>query len=420
MCSHRYALRSVRAVIIWIALGSASAQELTLEETQRLAETAQPLLAARRNAIEAAHEGAVAARALPDPKLRLGIVNVPIEGADALSLGAEAMTMTTVGVMQEFPRRAKRELKSEMLRLSGERSGQELAFLRLRIRRDAALAWLDAWAATRAVDLVGAQQREARIEIDALTIALRNNRASAASLSEARVALELLGDRRRMFDGEQRLARAALARWIGERADAALPETLPAFAPPIDADALVRHVAAHPHLASVDTQARIAATDAQLANLSVRPDWSMELAYGRRGPGFADMVSLQFQIDLPILQHDRQDRTIAAKFAEAQQARELREDNLREMRADALQLHARRETADERALVFSERVLPEARNRLQAALASYRGGKGTLSEVLRARRALLDLELETLMRRIEAAKATVALDFFAGAGGGHR
>jgi outer membrane protein TolC len=418
MLSHCHALRNSGALIIWIALGSASAQELTLDETRRLAETAQPMLAARYSAIDAAREAAVAARALPDPKLRLGFVNVPIEGADALSLGAEAMTMTTVGVMQEFPRQAKRELKSEMLRLSGERSGQELAFLRLQIRRDAALAWLDAWSAARAIDLVDAQRSEAQVEIDALTIALRNNRASAAALSEARVALELLGDRRRMLEGEQQAARAALARWIGDRAGGALPQTLPPFTPPVGAESLVRHIEAHPHLASVDTQARIAATDAQLANLSVRPDWSMELAYGKRGSGFADMVSLQFQIELPILQHQRQDRTIAAKLAEAQQAREMREDNLREMRADALQLHARRETADERARLFSERVLPLARERLQAALAGYRSGKGALSEVLAARRALLELELETLMRRVEAAKAAVALDFFVGASGG--
>jgi outer membrane protein TolC len=128
-------------------------------------------------------------------------------------------------------------------------------------------------------------------------------------------------------------------------------------------------------------------------------------------------VSLQFQIELPILQHKRQDRTIAARFSEAQQARELREDNLREMRADALQLQARRETAEARARAFHELVLPEARKRQQAATAAYRGGKGALAEVLAARRALLELELEALMRRVETARAAFALDFFTGAAG---
>lgn len=417
MFSISIAKRSACALAIWSAFGFASAQELTLAEAQRLAETGQPQIAARRNASVAARESAVAARQLPDPKLKFGFINVPSDGPDALSLSADFMTMTTVGVIQEFPRRAKRELRGEMLSLSGERSQRESTFLRLQFRRDAAFAWLDAWAAARAVDLVRAQQREQNIEIDALVIALKNNRAGAAELSEARVALELLADREHLLVGEQRMARATLARWIGERAGAELPVALPELPQAVSTEALVRQVESHPYLATIDTQVRIADVDAELANLSTRPDWSMELMYGRRGAAFSNMVSLQFQIDLPILQHNRQDRTIAAKFADAQQARELREDDLREMRADALRLHARSETADARTQAFGERVLPEARKRLDGATASYRGGKGNLSGVLAARRALLDLELENLLRQVESTKARIALAYFASGNG---
>lgn len=417
MFSHCIAKRNACALAIWLVSGAALAQELTLAEAQRLAESGQPQIAARRSASLSALESAVAARELPDPKLRFGVINVPADGPDALSPGADFMTMTMVGVMQEFPRRAKRDLRGEMLNLTGERSLQETAVLKLQFRRDAALAWFDAWAAARAIELAQAQQREQQVEIDALVIALRNNRAAAAELSEARVALELLADRERLLVGDQRIARAALARWIGERAQDPLPQTLPELPRLPGSEALARKVETHPYLATIDTQVRIADADAALANLSTRPDWSMELSYGRRGSAYSNMVSLQFQVDLPILQHKRQDRSIAAKFADVQQAREMREDAHRELRADALQLHARSETEDARAQAFSERVLPEARKRLDAATASYRSGKGKLSDVLAARRALLDLELETLLRQVEAAKARIALDYFARANG---
>ena len=82
------------ALVTCVIFNTASAQELTIGEAQRLAEIGQPQLAARHSAIEAAREAAAAARELPDPKLKLGLLNVPIDGGDALSLDAEPMTMT--------------------------------------------------------------------------------------------------------------------------------------------------------------------------------------------------------------------------------------------------------------------------------------------------------------------------------------
>ena len=57
-------------------------------------------------------------------------------------------------------------------------------------------------------------------------------------------------------------------------------------------------------------------------------------------------------------------------------------------------------------------VTPNALH-LEHALAAYRAGRGTLFEALAARRALLDAQLEHLMRQVETARAAVALDYFA-------
>lgn len=412
-----FCARSRCALLLGLVLAATPGHALTLEEAQQLAETSQPLLESKRAAIDAARQEAVAARQLPDPKLRLGILNLPIEGPEAYTLGQDFMTMRMVGVTQEFPRRAKRELRGEIVRLAGERGASELEFLRLQARRDAALAWLDAWTALGALALIRKQQGEASSLVEVLSIALRSNRASAADVAAATVELELLKDREQALAGEERDARAMLSRWVGPRSEDTLAETLPDFPAPAPIDQLVRHLDSHPHLAAFDTQVRIATADARLANLSTRPDWNIELSYAKRGSQFSDMVSLQFGIDLPILQTNRQDRSIAAKFSQAQAARELREDNLREMRADALRLRSAWEVAQGRFDAYRSRILPQGRLRLDAALAAYRGGKGTLPEVIAARRALIDLQLESLMREAEAAKAIVALDYFSHASG---
>lgn len=96
------------------------AQPLSLAEAMRIATHDSRLLSAQRSAIAAAGEMAASARELPDPKLRLGLDNLPVDGPDRYSLTRDFMTMRKIGVMQEFPRAEKREIR-------GRRAEHELA-----------------------------------------------------------------------------------------------------------------------------------------------------------------------------------------------------------------------------------------------------------------------------------------------------
>ena len=84
---------------------------LPFEEAVRLAVERAPTLEARQSQTLAAREEAVRAAALPDPKLTVGIDNGPVTGTDAFELRADDMTMKRIGVMQEFPARAKRQAR---------------------------------------------------------------------------------------------------------------------------------------------------------------------------------------------------------------------------------------------------------------------------------------------------------------------
>src|SRR3546814_10748277 len=70
-----------------------------------------PSLKARQTQVRAARSAADAADALPDPTLDLSLQNVPVSGTDALSLGADFMTMETIGISQDFPNPAKRHAR---------------------------------------------------------------------------------------------------------------------------------------------------------------------------------------------------------------------------------------------------------------------------------------------------------------------
>jgi len=404
-------------ILLVLSAAGAAAQSLSLAEALDRAGSNQPMLEGQRAAIESSQQASIAAGQLPDPKLKAGILNLPIDGADAFTLGRDSMTMRMVGVVQEFPREEKRRLRGELVRLDAEQKTLELDFTARMIRRDAGLAWLDVWFAERAQEAARALQKETQTQIDNLTIGLRAGRAGAAEVAGARVELELLKDREAEFSRRAAVARAELGRWIGESALRPFPTEPPLLPEAPSVVQLLDHVERHPHLTAFAKQAQIAETDARLAQEAGKPDWNVEIAYAQRGSAYSNMVSIQFGIDLPLFQNNRQNRVALSKLADASRARSQREDNLRQMRADLLRLVAERDSATARAAGFRDRILPQAQARLDAATAAYRAGTASLAGVLEARRALLDLQLERLEREAQAARGALQLDYFTAAGG---
>jgi cobalt-zinc-cadmium efflux system outer membrane protein len=286
---------------------------LTLEEAVALAVDDAPSLAARRAGRRAAEARVAPSEALPDPELMFGLDNLPITGTDAGRF--DEMTMRRVGVMQAFPRKAKRAARGALARAVVERRRSELASERSSVRERAALAWIDASLATAKLErlqdlgpILDAQVAAA----DAAIAAGRGMVADAISARSVRAAL-----RQRAFDAEADAARARarLARWLPHDWDRALappPDT--AVQRRTEADVLGA-VTRHRELAAYDARVREASAELELVRQDKRPDWSLELSYGDRDPAFSDMVSVGVRIDLPIFAARRQDPLIAAKRA---------------------------------------------------------------------------------------------------------
>ena len=113
----RWAPPYVAALIMGALSFSELASALTLEQALSLAEQDAPSLDAQAANLQAARNAAIPVGELPDPKLRLGLQNVPIEGDSRWQLDQEAMTMQMVGVMQDVPNRAKGAPVSRLRRL---------------------------------------------------------------------------------------------------------------------------------------------------------------------------------------------------------------------------------------------------------------------------------------------------------------
>lgn len=395
----------------WCLPVAAAAAPLTLPEAQQLALSAQPMLGISRAAGVAQREAAVAAQQLPDPRLKLALQNVP---TDSFSLSEDFMTQRTIAIEQMVPGGNKRQLRG----LRGEReaaqSDAEQVVAERTVRRDSALAWLDVYFLVQTELLLRELHDTARVSMEALAISYGADKASQADVLAGQSALNQLDDRIHDVLGQAARAKAMLARWIGAAAgrELALDFVLPRVAP---ADELVANAGSHPELKVYDKGIEVSETDVLLAREARRPDWSVELAYSKRGSAYADMVSLQLAFDLPVSPATRQDRETASKRALLERTRLQREDRLRSLTAEIKAEHALYLATSSRIATLESAALANARQRVAASRIAYQNARGSLAAVYEAQRAEVEIRLQLLTQRLELARSAVRLAYFSAA-----
>jgi outer membrane protein TolC len=391
-------LRAAVSGLLAIGAGSSSAQGLSLADAVTLVVREAPTLVASTEQVEAARQAATPAGALPDPKLLLGIDNLPVDGPDQYSFSRDFMTMQRIGVMQEFPSRAKREA-----RVAGAQGRIAVAEAQSRLTRlDAIRQTVRAWIARNTAEQQLAQIDSLTIENRLFDAAVRARLSSGQGMATdavaARLEAGLIEERREELRAQREQAMAALRQWIGSAA-AELPLTGDVTDWPIDREVLQHRLLHHPQFTLLDAQRRALDAEVAEAQAAKRPDWSMEMAYQRRGPLFSNMVSLQVSVDLPVFAGSRQDPQIAARRAErraheAGRAAEVLE-HAQMLESDLTEYHRLRNAADRQRNVF----VALAEEKVTLAMADWRGGKISVLDVINARR-----------ERIEAGLKLIALE----------
>jgi len=393
-----------------MAMAPAAESPLSFAESLRIAVIESPQLDAQRAMVDAAREMAGPAGELPDPKLKLGVENVPTNGPDGWSLTRDFMTMTKIGVMQEFPREEKRRLRSLRAENDAQRGTAALESARLAVMRETAAAWLARWFAAQSERLIARQIDEAALAVTTAEAAYRAGKGSQGELLNAQGNAIELRNRAIEAAAQSKRARIGLARFIGAEAARPLGSPPDVTRLPFDATELA-DIDVQPDVRLAVAREATAVTEADLARAAKKPDWSAELTYAVRGAPYSNMVSLMVSIDLPWSPGTRQDREHAAKLKELDAARAMREDTRRMRVAEVDTMLTEWETARAMARRIEEELIPLATQRLDAVLASYRGGTGALSPVLEARRSELDARLALLQQEQAVAKAWAWLQF---------
>ncbi len=374
--------------------GLAGAEPLSFTRALDLALSETPALRADAAQLDAARHAVLPAGELPDPKLALGLDNLPINGPDRYRVGDDFMTMRRVGLMQEFPNRAKREARVAAAEGEAAVAAAQTAITRRQVQQETALAWIARHTVERQLARIDALRAENRLLDAGVRARIAGGGGMAADSLAPRQEAAAIDNLQDQLEARREQAIARLARWVGESAREPLAGAVPDW--PIDRDALLRRLHAHPDVAVLDARTSVVQAAIAQAQAARKSDWALALAYQQRGPQFSDMATLEVTFDLPLFTARRQDPTIAARRAQRDALDAQREATLREHAAELDADLAEYRRLGKVLARQNRQLLPLAAQKVALVNAAWRGGQGSLAELVAARRERIEAEFEAI------------------------
>ncbi len=385
---------------------------LTLAETEDLALAGEPGQLALQARATALQERAVVAGELPDPMLRVGLNNYPIQSG---SFTTEGMTNAGLAIRQSFPAGDTRSLSSARYESLAGGVAQSADARGRDVLVAARSAWLDAYFWARSRELVS-ETRPFFADLATITRSLYAvGRKNQQDVLRAELELSRIDDRLIDIEREQARARAALGEWIGTEAQRPPAEKLPQWTGvPALAD-LRESLQAHPTLLAADLQVAATDTGVELADQRSKPQWALDLAYSYRdgslpnGDPRSDFVTLGVTVGLPFFSKKSVDSTLSAALAERSAAESSRERLERELVSRLEAEYSRWQDLSRRLALYEERILGQANDHAQATLLAYQNDRGDFADVMRGYIDDLNTRIEYVRLQVERAKSYAAL-----------
>lgn len=366
---------------VWaVGLGIEEAGQLALKDDYTL----QAIHARSRSMTELS----VAAEALPDPVLKLGLANLP---TDTFKLGQEPMTQTVIGVRQMFPRGQTRALSSARIgesvaRNEAEAENRELEVL-LAVREEYTRIYLH-------------QERRKILEQSLVVLSdleeitrdyYANGRAHQQDVVQAQLELTKVEERLARIRQQEEEARARLAERISADAYRDLEGDWPQINQPLPVQQIITQLAEHPRIRAWQHEIASSKTAEEIARQAYKPGFAIDLAYGGRsgqnpnGTDRSDFLSVFVSMDIPLFTGNRQDRVLASSIADTSAKQYARDDVYRSMKARIEEHAATLVREQERLELYREHLLPQASFNAEAAFEAYQDAVSDFTTLMRAR-----------------------------------
>ena len=409
---------NVTRVSIFLALiftGSVLAnQNLTIDQAVQIALERDALINVYQSRSRAFKELAIAEDTLPDPKIKLGMMNIP---TDTYETNQEPMTQLQFGIQQMIPRGNSLEIKSQraisMSMLEDARTENQ----RRKITRNVRETWLELFYWLNAERVVAKNRNLFSKLVSVTKQQYAAGRQKQQDVIRSELELGMLDDRGTKITTMLEMTHAKLEKYLGsDFSNINLDEILPVLN--VNSQDLT-WIEKHPMMRMQQAMVTTSKKNVELAKQSYKPSWMLDLTYGKRedainGTERADFVSAMVMFDLPLFTGDRQDKKVAANKFRLNGALNSRDERKRELTKMWQVNHAKETRLSQRIKQYQTLLVPKAHENTATALYSYQSGRSGFTALMRAQITELETQLKALRLKVDVAKTRALLLYLVG------
>ncbi len=389
-------------------------QSLTIEQAVQTALERDALINVFKFRRDAYKEQSVAEDTLPDPKIKLGVMNVP---TDTYSLNQEPMTQVQLGITQMFPRGNSLEIKSQRAISMSVAEDAKTENQRRKVTREVRETWLELYYWLHAESVVKKNRSLFTKLVSVTKQQYASGRQKQQDVISSELELGMLDDREMKIQTRIETTQANLIKYMGvDFSDIKLGKELPIYNIQKNNTSWLE---SHPKLRMEQAMISINEKNVDLAKQSYKPSWSLDITYGKReksisGVERADFASVMVMFDLPLFTADRQDKKVAASKSRLNAALNSREDRKRNLIKMWQVGLAKEKRLLQRIKQYENLLLPKSDENTKSALYAYQSGRSGFTALMRAQITELETQLRALRLTVEHKKIQALLLYLAG------
>ncbi|TMM45419.1 TolC family protein [Colwellia ponticola] len=418
----------------------------SFNNTINTAQKNDPWLNGNKHQQQAIEAMSHAATSLPDPKMSVALANLPTNGFD---FSQEGMTQLKVGITQMFPRGDSLSIKNQQLRIQSQAYPFQRADREAQVAVTVGSLWLDAYRVQQSIALIEKNRAlfEQLVGVAQASYSSTLGKTRQQDIIRAQLELTQLDDRLDVLAQQKNAYLGRLSQWLSMaflsntaqqsnttfnqfhvlKLTPQLPELtliyqdladkrLATTANWLSVDELARYFAQHPAVMALDKKILATKTGVNLAEQAYKPEWGVTASYGYRdddpmGRSRADFFSVGLTFDLPLFTDNRQDMTVKSAISATEAVKTEKILLLRQLLGAFSSAQGRLSRLHHRQTLYQTRLLPQTHNQALASLTAYTNDNGDFSDVVRARIAVLNAEIEQLNITVEEQKIILELNY---------
>jgi outer membrane protein TolC len=437
----RLAVLSTFLATFMASYNHAEEQILTFKKAIQVAQKNDPWLKGSMHRQQSLILLSYAANTLPDPKVSVAFANLPTDGFD---FSQEGMTQFKVGVSQIFSRGDSLSIKNQQLKLQSQQQPFQRQDRINKVAVTVGSLWLDLYRVQQSITLIEKNRSlfEQLAEVAEASYSNALGKTRQQDIVRAQLELTRLEDKLNQLQQQNDRYKGMLGQWLtnftqnpqqgqsDSNISTILPFNVSKQLPQVD---LINHASVyserwlspeklatllslHPSIKNVDKKIAATKTGIELAEQKYQPQWGVNASYGYRGDtamgnSRADFFSVGVTFDVPLFTKNRQDNEVKSAISTTEAIKTEKLLLLRKLMSTFASAKGRLLRLTERKTLYEEKLLPQIHNQAEASLTAYTNDDGDFSEVVRARIAELNAEIDFLAINVQKQKITLEINY---------